>query len=192
MNDLILHVEDDPNDVMLVGMAFRKAQLEINLFPAIDGDQAVHYLAGDGIYADRAAYPLPALVLMDIKLPRKSGLEILAWLRSQPHPYLKRVPVVILTSSNQPDDIDAAYDLGANSYLVKPGDLLVLVELVKALHHYWFCCNARPGIAASLAFSTGEALNDSTKSQSPKTPPSKFSGVAGTGSLGGQHGASWA
>jgi CheY-like chemotaxis protein len=191
MNELILHVEDDPNDVTLVGMAFRKAQLEISLFAATDGDQAVHYLAGDGIYADRTAHPLPTLVLLDLKLPRKSGLEVLAWLRAQSHPYLRRVPVVMLTSSNQPDDIDAAYDLGANSYLVKPGDLRVLVEMFKSLHQYWFCCNARPGAAATMAFSAGEALNDSGKSPSSITPPSNFSGVAGTGFRGGQGGASW-
>ncbi|MDB6067518.1 MAG: response regulator [Pedosphaera sp.] len=192
MNDLILHVEDDPNDVMLVGMAFRKAQLETRLFAATDGDQAVHYLAGDGIYADRTAHPLPALVLLDLKLPRKSGLEVLGWLRAQSHTYLRRVPVVMLTSSNQPDDIDAAYDLGVNSYLVKPGDLRVLVEMVKSLHQYWFCCNARPGAAAPVTFSAGETLNDSGKPPSSITPPSNFSGVAGTGSPRGQGGASWA
>lgn len=173
MNDLILHIEDDPNDVVLVGMAFRKAKLDVNLQAVTDGDMAVNYLGGEGIYADRKTHPLPALVLLDLKLPRKSGLEVLSWLRSQSHPYLKRVPVVMLTSSNQPGDIDAAYELGANSYLVKPGDLLVLIEAVKSLHQYWFCCNARPSAAAPMEFVNGEPLNETGKPASQVTPVSK-------------------
>jgi CheY-like chemotaxis protein len=149
-NNIILHVEDDPNDVVLVGMAFRKSKLNATLVPATDGDQAVSYLKGDGEYADRRAHPFPALVLLDIKLPRKSGLEVLAWLRAQPNAALRRMPVIMLTSSNQAHDINTAYDLGANSYLVKPGDLSVLVEFARSIQHYWLGFNTRPGIEEAL------------------------------------------
>src|SRR5579872_3127592 len=101
-NNVILHVEDDPNDVTLVGLAFRKAKADSVLVVVNDGEQAINYLNGEGKYADRANHPFPALVLLDLKLPRKTGLEVLAWVRSQPQPELKRLPVVMLTSSNQP------------------------------------------------------------------------------------------
>ncbi|MDB6017399.1 MAG: two-component system response regulator [Pedosphaera sp.] len=150
-NETVLHVDDDSNDVMLVEMAFRKAKVGVHLKATHDGDQAIDYLSGNGFYTDRSHHPLPALLLLDLKLPRKSGLEVLAWLRSQPQPQLKRLPVVMLTSSNQLSDINAAYDLGANSYLVKPGDLSDLVELIKSLHHYWLGLNTNPSVEAAAA-----------------------------------------
>src|SRR5881394_467071 len=132
---VILHVEDDPNDVMLVGLAFRKAGLTVNLQVVNDGEQAVQYLSGQGAYADRHAFPVPALVLMDVKLPRRSGLEVLGWVRGREE--LRRTPVVMLTSSNQRADVNRAYDLMANSYLVKPSALEELVELIKKITNYW-------------------------------------------------------
>ena len=151
-NNVILHVEDDPNDVTLVGLAFRKAKMENQLVVVNDGEQAVNYLSGEGNYSDRANYPVPALMLLDLKLPRKSGLEVLAWTRSQPQPQLRRLLVVMLTSSNQPHDIDTAYDLGANSYLVKPGDLGVLTELVRTIQQYWLGYNMKPGMSTPAPF----------------------------------------
>lgn len=150
-NNVILHVEDDPNDVVLVELAFRKAKTDSRLVVVNDGEQAVNYLSGEGDYSDRTVYPAPSLVLLDLKLPRKSGLEVLAWTRSQPQPQIRRLPVLMLTSSNQPRDIDAAYDLGVNSYLVKPGDLSVLTELIKTIHQYWFGFNMKPGVTVSSA-----------------------------------------
>lgn len=138
----VLLVEDDPTDVLLVERAFRKAGLPVPPHVVRDGDEAVAYLAGDGAYADREKHPLPALILLDLKLPRRSGLEVLAWLRSQPG--LKRMPVVVLTSSRRSDDIDGAYDLGANSYVVKSLDLDGQAEMARTLNHYWLNFNERP------------------------------------------------
>lgn len=152
-NKVILHVEDDPNDVMLVELAFRKAKTDSSLVVVNDGEQAVNYLSGEGNYSDRTIHPVPALMLLDLKLPRKSGLEVLAWVRSHPQPQIRRLPVLMLTSSNQLRDIDAAYDLGVNSYLVKPGDLTVLTELIKTIHQYWLGYNMKPG--ATPPTSTG-------------------------------------
>jgi CheY-like chemotaxis protein len=141
----ILLVEDDPNDILLTQRAFRKANLtNASLQVVTDGDTAVAYLSGAGEYADRDRYPLPVVVLLDLKLPRRSGHEILAWLRQQPE--LKRLLVVVLTSSNQRSDVDQAYDLGANSYLVKPIGLAALVEVVQALNLYWLLLNEKPEI----------------------------------------------
>jgi CheY-like chemotaxis protein len=108
------------------------------------GDEAVAYLSGEGRFADREAYPFPVLVLLDLKLPRRSGLEVLGWIRSQPG--LKRLPIVVLTSSKESIDINRAYDLGANSYLVKPVGFDSLLELVKSLEVYWMMLNQNPEI----------------------------------------------
>ncbi|MBD0266636.1 MAG: response regulator [Tolypothrix sp. Co-bin9] len=141
----ILLVEDDPNDILLTQRAFRKANLEeASLQIVSDGDTAVFYLSGEGQYSDRNLYPLPVLMLLDLKLPRRSGHEILAWLRQQPE--LKRLPVIILTSSKENMDINQAYDLGANSYLVKPIGLTALVEVVQTLNLYWLLLNEQPEI----------------------------------------------
>ena len=138
----ILHVEDDPNDVLLIARAFRKAETTAQVRVVNDGEQAVHYLAGLNSFANREEYPLPSLVLLDLKLPRKSGIEVLEWMRTQPA--LKRIPVVMLTSSRQPVDINRAYDLGVNAYLVKPVNFDALVEMLKTLDIFWLRINEQP------------------------------------------------
>jgi len=143
----LLLVEDDPNDVMLFRRAKDKSNLVNPLQVVEDGEAAIAYLSGQGTYADRNRYPLPALVLLDLKLPRKSGLEVLAWLRQQPG--LQRLPVVVLTSSRESLDVGRAYDLGANSYLVKPVAFDSLLEMVKALGLYWLILNEKPDIHLS-------------------------------------------
>jgi len=144
----LLLVEDDPNDIMLFRRAKDKTNLANPLQVVEDGEAAVAYLSGQGQYADRNRYPMPALVLLDLKLPRKSGLEVLAWLREQPG--LRRVPVVVLTSSKESTDVGLAYDLGANSYLVKPVAFDNLLEMIKALGLYWFILNEKPDINPSI------------------------------------------
>jgi CheY-like chemotaxis protein len=146
-NNVILHVEDDPNDVVLVELAFRKASFPSVLKVVNDGELAVGYLNGDGIYSNRETYPFPTLMLLDMKLPRRSGLEVLSWVRAHKDPQIRFLPVVILTSSNQPPDIVGAYDLGVNSYLVKPGDLGLLAEMAKAISQYWLGYNVKPATA---------------------------------------------
>lgn len=143
----LLLVEDDPNDVMLFRRAKDKSKLANPLQVVEDGDAALAYLSGQGIYADRNLYPFPALMLLDLKLPRKSGLEVLEWLRQQLG--INRLPVVVLTSSKESLDVGRAYDLGANSYLVKPVAFDNLLEMVKALGLYWLILNEKPDIHLS-------------------------------------------
>ncbi|MBA4149146.1 MAG: response regulator [Verrucomicrobia bacterium] len=142
----ILLADDDPNDVFLMKRAFKRAGY-CNLLQVVqNGEEAVSYLVGDGCFQDRASFPLPSLVLLDLKMPRKSGLEVLKWIRSQ-NSGLRRVPVVVLTSSKQPVDVDRAYELGANSYLVKPVTFEKLLELVRTVNHYWMGVCTRPDIS---------------------------------------------
>ena len=138
----ILHVEDDPNDVLLIARAFRKAEVLAQIQVVNDGEQAVHYLNGTNSFAQREQFPLPSLVLLDLKLPRKSGIEVLEWIRAQPG--LKRIPVVMLTSSRQPVDINRAYDLGVNAYLVKPVNFDALIDMVRTLDLFWLRVNEQP------------------------------------------------
>jgi CheY-like chemotaxis protein len=145
----LLLVEDKSNDVLLIRRALGKAGIANPLQVVGDGDQAVAYLAGDGPFADRERFPLPGVVLLDLKLPRRSGLEVLEWLRGQPG--LKRLPVVVLTSSAESRDINRAYDLGANSYLVKPVEFGPLLEMVKALGPYWLALNQKPELEVTEA-----------------------------------------
>jgi CheY-like chemotaxis protein len=127
----ILHVEDDPNDMLLFEHACRKAGVVFDLQAVSDGDQAIAYLRGSNGFSDRMKHPIPKLILLDLKMPRVSGFDVLAWLRSDE--LFKQVPVVVLTSSNHDADVKRAYDLGARSYLVKPVGFEALVELVKTL-----------------------------------------------------------
>lgn len=140
----ILLVEDDSNDVLLIQRAFRKAKLSGLLQVVDDGEAAVHYLTGEEPYNNREQYPLPILMLLDLKIPRRSGHEVIEWLRQQPS--LKRLPVVVLTSSSNNNDVNRAYDLGANSYLVKPVAFEALQEMLKTLNLYWLLLNEKPSV----------------------------------------------
>jgi CheY-like chemotaxis protein len=131
-HDVFLLAEDDPRDVQLIQRAFGKAGIGQPVHVVRDGEEAVAYLAGTGPYADRGQYPLPDVLLLDIKMPRKSGLEVLAWLRAQPG--LRRLRVAILTSSRESPDINRAHDLGVSSYLVKPVDTAQLVTMLETLN----------------------------------------------------------
>lgn len=141
----ILIVEDNPTDVMLIRRALARLKIANPVQVVADGDRAVDYLSGHDDYADRMQFPLPALILLDLKLPRRSGLEVLEWLRRQEG--LRRVPVVMLTSSRQSDDVNRAYDLGANSYLVKPVEFDGLQEMLGTINTYWIDWNEKPDVA---------------------------------------------
>lgn len=144
-NKLVLLVEDDPSDARLIQRAFDKARLDIEVTRLTNGDDAVAYLGGKPPYDNRALYPIPAVLLLDIKLPRRSGLEVLSWLRNQ-HYALKRLPVVILTSSRHSIDVNRAYDLGVNSYLAKPASTDDLTRLAQSFHSYWLQLNESPDL----------------------------------------------
>jgi CheY-like chemotaxis protein len=127
----VLYAEDEDNDAFLMQRAFAKAGVSNPLQIVPDGAAAVRYLSAAGEFADRERYPAPCLVLLDLNLPRQSGLEVLEWARSQPS--LAALPIIILTSSSQDRDIGSAYTLGANGYLVKPPSSERLIELVTGL-----------------------------------------------------------
>ena len=127
---LVLLVEDDQDHVLLVQRAFSKANLVNPLRVVRDGEDAIAYLQGTGAYTDRSRHPLPSLILLDMKLPRKSGLEVLSWLRGTPP--ISQTPVVVLSSSAESGDIQKAYALGVNSYLVKPVNFGDLLEIGRA------------------------------------------------------------
>lgn len=140
----ILYVDDDDNDVVLLKHAVRSAQLRCSVQSVNDPEKAAAYLSGKGQYADRKCYPVPSVVLLDLKMPRMNGLDVLAWIRSQP--VLKRLVVIVLTASNQGCEVNRAYELGANSFLVKPVELEALVDLIKGIGAYWLNLNERPGV----------------------------------------------
>jgi CheY-like chemotaxis protein len=138
----ILLAEDDPNDVLLIRRALTKAHIANPVVTVEDGDAVIDYLDGRGVYGDRTPHPAPILLLLDLKMPRKSGFEVLEWLRARP--FIGRLPVVVLTSSREMMDINHAYDLGANSYLVKPGSPDELLAIVRTLGMYWLVFNEPP------------------------------------------------
>ncbi len=140
----VLVAEDDPDAVFLLRRAFQKANLQNPIAVAHDGQEAIDYLSRQGAYADPERYRLPVLMLLDLKMPRKTGFEVLEWLRQQPG--LKRLIVVVLTTSNQLADINRAYDLGSNSYLVKPATFDALVQMVNSISNYWLELNQRPDL----------------------------------------------
>ena len=140
----VLLVEDNADDVDLVQRAMRKANVSCPVHVASDGDAALEYLEGRGQYADRDAYPFPTLVLLDLKLPRRSGFEILEHVRGRPE--LQKTIVVVLTGSNQSEDIDKAYANGANSYLVKPIKPREMDGLIERVKQYWLDANRPPPV----------------------------------------------
>lgn len=145
-NQFILLAEDDPNDVLLIQRAFQKAGLFNALRIVRDGEQTIDYLSGRGMYAQRDRFPLPFMLLLDLKMPGADGFEVLRWLRADPN--LKRLLVVVLTSSTLQADVDRAYELGANSYLVKPVEFEQMVSMIQRFETYWAEINRTPSAPA--------------------------------------------
>src|SRR6266700_1252064 len=127
----ILVAEDLPDDVLILKHAFSKAGVSAPLHFVTDGQEVVEYLKGEQSFADRKTYPLPAMLLLDLNMPRLNGFDVIKWVRSQPG--LCRLPIVVFTSSDQPRDVHRAYELGANSYLVKPQSLVRLQQIARHL-----------------------------------------------------------
>jgi CheY-like chemotaxis protein len=138
----ILQVEDDANDVFLLQRAFLEVGISNPVQVATDGETAIEYLQGAGVYANRVKYPLPGLVLLNLKLPRISGREVLQWIRSRPG--LKRMIVIVFTSAQYAGDIELAYELGASSFVFKPTDFSHYSEIARSLKAWWLRCNRFP------------------------------------------------
>jgi CheY-like chemotaxis protein len=143
---VVLIVEDEADDRDLLARAFKRAGIDVPLRFAKDGDEAVDYLEGVVADASRAS---PFIILLDLKLPRRSGFEVLEWVKQSAR--LRRIPVIILTSSRENVDLERAYDLGANSYLVKPARPEALRQMVEQINAYWLGLNemATPGRSLS-------------------------------------------
>lgn len=130
----LLIVEDDPDALLLLKRAFQKVGLDCPVRIVMDGEEAVNYLSGGGLYGDRGTYPLPCLILLNLKLPKRSGLEVLEWMRSRP--CLRRIPVIIVTTSDEESDRRRALELGAREYDIKPIDSRGLLRLVRKVGAY--------------------------------------------------------
>ncbi len=132
---VILAAEDDPNDLELLRHVIGENGVEVDFQSADDGEQLIQYLQGGGQFADRALHPVPDIVVLDLKMPRMNGFEVLQWLRHEPG--LARIPTVVLSGSGLESDIEEAYRLGANTYFTKPGQLAELRKIIGALIDYW-------------------------------------------------------
>ena len=135
----ILLVEDNPHDSELIIHALKKRNLANHIFLVEDGAEALDFLFGRGKYAERVVTHSPKVILLDLKLPKLNGLEVLRTVRADER--TRMIPIVVVTSSNQDPDIQAAYDLGANSYVVKPVDFESFLEVMSTLGFYWLMVN---------------------------------------------------
>jgi two-component system, response regulator len=142
MRKTLLLVEDNPSDEKLTLRALRKGAIEVEVVVAHDGVEALDYLFGTGAHVGRAIDELPALVLLDLKLPRIDGLEVLRRIRAGAHTRL--LPVVVLTSSALDEDALASYSFGANAYVRKPVDFEAFVEAAKTIGVFWLSINETP------------------------------------------------
>ncbi len=131
----VLHIDDDPNDSELLRAAVRKAGVSFDIHTVEDADEAIAYLNGVGVFADRLKYRLPSLILLDLKMPRANGFDMLEWIRR--HPEIGSVPIIVLSGSELTEDMRKAYQFGANSYLVKPLGFAELVRMVQGVETSW-------------------------------------------------------
>lgn len=144
---VVLLVEDREYDIELMRRAFRVLRLRNPLHVVTDGDQAIRYLEGTGEFSNREEYPLPSMVLLDLKLPRRTGFEILKWIRTQPT--LSSIRVIVLTSSQLLDEVNYAYELGANSFLTKPTNFKQFLSEIQIVVQYWLMTDQAPTVARS-------------------------------------------
>src|SRR5690348_11409234 len=130
----VLLVDDNEDDVFLMHRAFKKAGFQFPVRQVRDGEQAISYLKGDGIYQDREEYPIPSMMLLDLNMPKKDGFEVLEWMQTQPD--LGSLTVIVTTASTRPEDVTRAYQLGATCFLVKPSAFAELGAMMRTLRDF--------------------------------------------------------
>jgi len=130
----ILLVDDSENDLLLMRTAFRKAAFDCPLQEVHNGEEAIAYLKGDAPYSDRDKFPFPAVMLLDLNMPMKNGFDVLNWARTRAG--LKRLSIIVLTASMRTEDVERAFDLGANAFLVKPGTIAELTNMMRCLRDW--------------------------------------------------------
>lgn len=143
---VLLVAEDNPDDALLLERALRRAGSRFRMIRVADGNECIAYVAGDGAYQDRTTYPVPSLVLLDLKMPHKDGFDVLQWRQNTVNG--ATLPVIVFSSSGLIDDIRRAYLLGANSYVMKPTAPERLESMVKTLHDWWADFNLTTTAAA--------------------------------------------
>ena len=141
-NFTMLLFEDDDNDAFLLKRALQKANINNPIHRVRDGQEGIEYLSGSGPYQDRQHFPFPRVVLLDLKMPRKSGMEVLEWMKK--HPEFKVIPTIIFTASKEQQDVAMSYGLGANCCVTKPSKFEDLEHLVRILNEFWRLCE-KPG-----------------------------------------------
>ncbi len=131
----ILLLEDQEDDAFLLKRAFKHAGISVPITVVVDGLEGIAYIKGEGEYADRDKFPLPRVILLDLKMPRMGGLEFLEWVEKNPQ--VRVIPTIVLTSSQLPQDVKRAYELKANTFMVKPSSPDEMIELARAIQSYW-------------------------------------------------------
>ena len=149
----ILVAEDNPNDAFFLKRAFLRAGINALMQFVDDGEQALSYLEGITPYTNRQSFPLPNLMFLDLKMPKLDGFAVLRWVRQQPK--LCRLPVMIFTSSGEPQDVNLAHELGANAYTVKPSGPEELLDVVLAFERYWLRHHRYPSLTAETELPPG-------------------------------------
>jgi CheY-like chemotaxis protein len=142
---IILLAEDRGDDVLLVQKAFERAYITNPVYVVNDGEKVLQYLQGIGKFANRDEFPFPDLLLLDLKMPRMDGFEVLEWIRSQPN--LNRLRIIVLTSSQNIQDVNRAYQLGASSFMVKPLDFEHYTALARSMAEFWLEHSQSPNLA---------------------------------------------
>ena len=142
MDRCVLVAEDDENDSFFLQRAFTKAEVKNPLYFVHDGQQAIEYLSGEGKYSDRQHYPLPCLMMLDLKMPHRTGMEVLLWMQNQKQ--LQSIPVIVFSSSLDPVEMETAYQRGASAFVSKPYNSHERIELIKTIRAFWLTFNQLP------------------------------------------------
>ncbi|MDB6095678.1 MAG: two-component system response regulator [Verrucomicrobia bacterium] len=148
----ILLVEDEESSAFFFQHVMTKLEMPQSLQVAQDGQEALDYLDGKGRFRDRITFPIPGLIVLDLKMPRVTGFEVLGWIRKQPE--LRKLIVIVMSTSASDSDINQAYELGANAYVVKPSGLDELAEVLRSIQHFWLAHNRGPIVRVSTVDKT--------------------------------------